>query len=110
MTVSQTEKINFIRGNEEHYQTFPLVYLDVLSQFCHQYFPNSNSIDYSNFFSYDDLPKFKVRVDYSNNIKEKMNNEIQICFKPIEYKSLGYKIKVTLCLIRRVTFLTVGLS
>ena len=89
MTVSQTEKISFIIENEEHYQTFPLVYLDVLSQFCHQNFPNSNNTDYSNFFSYDDLPKFKVRVDYSNNIKEKMNNEIQICFKPIEYKSLG---------------------
>mgnify|MGYP007038275130 CR=1 FL=1 len=29
------------------------------------------------------------RIDYSNNIEEKMSSEIQICFKPVEYRAEG---------------------
>lgn len=82
---SKYDFASYICTGEKNYQTFPLVYLELLSYYCSDLFPQSQDVDYSRFYTDDDLPKLNIKVKYYNNLDEQADNEIMIKFKPNQY-------------------------
>lgn len=82
--VSKFSTASFIKVNGENYQTFPFEYLEFLGRYCYNIFPKSNELDYSRFFTSDDLPK--IEIIYYNSMGKKMKKNMYINFTPINYE------------------------
>lgn len=87
------ETSSYISTEREEYITMPVFYLDLLSKYCYEVFPDTDDdINYGNFFTEDELPKIVLDIIYYNveDVKEKTTISLQ--FRPIRYKTLDGKV------------------
>lgn len=85
-SISKYTTSSFIKEAGEDYQTFPMVYFELLGKYCHANFPKSKEIDYSNFFTSDDLPAIKIKVTYFDRMGEEISTDMYIKFSPVKYE------------------------
>lgn len=85
-TISKYTTSSFIKEAGEDYQTFPLAYFELLGKYCHANFPKSKELDYSNFFTSDDLPSIKIKVTYFDRMGEEISDDMYIKFSPVKYE------------------------
>ena len=86
---AENDETNFLDTENVDYISVPVVYLELLSRYCYEVFPETDNIDYSNFFEGDQLPQLDLTIEYTNILDEKNEDSLYIQFEPVQYKTLN---------------------
>lgn len=86
---AENDETNFLDTENVDYISVPVVYLELLSRYCYEVFPETDNIDYSDFFEGDQLPQLDLTIEYTNILDEKNEDSLYIQFEPVQYKTLN---------------------